>query len=48
MKNDSNKIPLATEIIKEQKNKLKIYKTLSIILEIIIITLLIILFMNRG
>lgn len=47
MKNDNNKIPLATEIIKEQKNKLKIYKTLSIILEIIIITLLIILFMNR-
>lgn len=48
MKNNNNKIPLATEIIIELKKKLNIYKTIAIISGIIISLLLIVLFINRG
>ena len=48
MKNDNNKIPFATEIIIKLKNKLNLYKTLTIISGIIIICLFIILFIHRG
>lgn len=48
MKIKDKKTSLATEIIKEQNNKLNIYKILSVILSIITISLLIILFLYRG
>lgn len=48
MKIKDKKTSLATEIIKEQNNKLKIYKILSVILITFIIFLLIILFICRG
>lgn len=47
MKNDNNKIPLATEIIREQKYKIIIYRIISILLTILTFTLLFIL-LKRG
>lgn len=48
MKKINNKRTFATEIIKEQKNKLNIYKIVSVFLLITNIILLIVFFINRG
>lgn len=46
MKNDNNKIPLATEIIIKLKKNLNVYKIFTIASGIIITVLLIILFIG--
>lgn len=48
MKKIDNQRTFATEIIKEQKNKLNIYKIVSVFLLITNIILLIVFFINRG
>ena len=46
MKKSNNKMPLASELIKDVKNKLNLFKVFTIISGIVIFVLLIILFIK--